>query len=346
MNTGVISNPNAASPTVADEYSQASEGYDRMLGEAVAFAVEKEKVANLDDKDLVDGTESLYDALYQRILPCLPQLEVNGSEGFLDTLKAGVRKVIQLVKDFFHWLHAMIFGKKQRIKRSNIAIDKLIRAGKLRTSPARYPHAAGWLYNSEQGIGYIPHNLSWLENVQKQIIDLLDKETRVQAIFKNAIVSVMEGNQLPTSVLKETEERFANLYQLKPAKPAGHRAKVLGSVEYGVYVGDERLVFGAVRTNRWTERKEFIPDISLVRTIHSKLSTIESKLNAMINSNDAFKNKLIKDLDGYAGLGKDAGSITAVKSIIASYTSHTKKIQRIVLDAILGTNDILTNCFE
>ena len=346
MTTGVISNPNAPSPTVTDIYSQASDGYDRMLGEEAVYAVVKEKEANLDDKELVDGSESLYDTLYQRILPLVTPIEVEGSEGLVDFIKAGVVKVIQLIKDFFIWLKNMVFGKSERIKRSGIEIEHKLRSGKLRTTPARYPHTAGWLYYSQKGVGYIPDTPVWLEDVADQILDVLNKESSVQNLFTNALTDITENGTNGNVALENAMDSYGALYKLKPQTPNGYRGLLIGSAELGVYNGSNGgLVFGVVKLNGLTNRVEFTPNITVARNVHAKVTTIENKLKKLLTDNEKCKSDLIKKLNDYSKKGSQS-SITAIKALISSYTGHTKKIQRLALDATLGINDILSNCFE
>lgn len=270
-----------ATPTTGQTYDENPEGFDQVVSGESSKALKEEKA--LRDKDNVTGAESLYNQLYA-LLGSKPTLqEVEGTEGFLDTVKAGLAKLGKWIKQFMVWLKEMIFGRGSKIKRQEADLSTLIKTGTLR-GKADYPSSIVPFCPIQSGhLGVLPSNLEWMKKEQKSLREFVNNtkeaiRTGISTLdgWERALKDVSRGNTRSIEAYGDAYALASGIWdkfklRLRQSNPALHVYDAEGVI-FGSYVCNltcfgHNMRFSVSKYNRYTQRNTFSTTQSTIESI-------------------------------------------------------------------------------
>lgn len=141
------------SPTVYEEYEEDREGYDLVSDETTMVALSREN-------DKISGLESVYNYVLHRHQNRLTAS--TGTEGFIDSVKHGIGKLIQVVKDFFKWIWSFFGTKGKALKDKGDELEVALKANGVREDDIPYPKAAFYIFPKTPRL---PSNVGWVSTV-------------------------------------------------------------------------------------------------------------------------------------------------------------------------------------
>lgn len=325
------------SPTTAQSYESAPDGYDAMLSDETETALRKEKETRKDD---VDGSESLYHSLSRLVLP-KPSLEtVEGSEGVLGTIKGGLSRLWKWLKEFLGWLRNMIFGRKARVNRQVEDLAQLIKTGTLKPK-AVYPHSIVPLCPIQRGkLGEVPGNLEWLKAEQKRVHDFVNT---AKVIVKTAAKQLKEWEPLFRKVADGKEVDLAAFTKpavlgvalwgplklpIKQQDPYDeilhYEGAIFGSYEANISVVGNAMVFSVSKYNGYTGKQEFSTSPSTAKDIFTENESLGSALDSLSSECEDTLKSAIKVLERAINsipMQSRVGQIKEATRFINSYIS-------------------------
>lgn len=281
-------------PTTAESYESAPDGYDAVLSGETTEALKEEKTKRDKDGD-VNGSESLYNSLYRLVMPTASLDNVEGSEGVLSSISNGFKKLWTWLKQFAVWLKEMIFGRKARINRQVDDLAHLVKTGTLKTK-AKYPHSIIPLCPIQRGkLGEVPGNLEWLRTEQKRLHDFVDNAkvivktaSRQLNDWETLFRKVADGKEVDLSSFASTYDvsealwRHLKLPELKNEahlKILRYEGNIFGSYEATVSVAGNSFHFSVVKYNAYTGKQEFSTSPSTAQDIFTENEKLGTALD-------------------------------------------------------------------
>ena len=160
------------SPTTLQEYESEKDGFDSDVDSKPDLYKEYEENTGTDSKDTVEGSESFYTPFY-KLAGVNPSFnDVNGSEGFTDTLKEWGDTITRKIKAFFKWLWDFFFNKTRIIeKRSHLTGIKM-KASDVKKGDLVYPSTTWRLYTLPSG-AKPESNLNWVSKNLTSVSDTI-----------------------------------------------------------------------------------------------------------------------------------------------------------------------------
>lgn len=282
------------SPTTAQSYESAPDGYDAMLSDETETALRKEKETRKDD---VDGSESLYNSLSRLVLAKPTMGNVEGSEGVLKSIKNGIDQLWKWLKEFAKWLSNMIFGRKARVERQVEDLAQLVKTGTLRAK-AEYPRSIVPLCPIQRGVlGEMPGNLEWLRNEQKKVHSfvvtakgIIKFAARQLKDWEPLFRKVANGEDVDISQFQSTHILGEVLWkplglpadrQYQSVKILHYVGMIFGSYEATITMAGNSMQFSVSKYNAYTGKQEFATSPSTVKTIFDENEKLTSSLDSL-----------------------------------------------------------------
>ncbi len=148
------------SASLKDIYDEDMEGFDAVVDNAVMSKLS-------DENDAVSGTERFYNYILHNHPTAVTDFgSVSGSESLVDSLKKGIRALIQTVKDFFKWIWSFISGKEEKIDVKLKSVSHLLKDKGVKTGNIPYPNTAVFIYPKP---GKPAGELGWVGDANKRI---------------------------------------------------------------------------------------------------------------------------------------------------------------------------------
>lgn len=205
-------------PTLKDISDQDMVDFDTVEAEPVMAELSAEN-------DQVSGTERFYNYILHSHAVAAAELgSVTGTEGLLGSIKNGVSKVIQMVKDFFKWIWSFFSAKEKKIDNKLETLDQRLKDKGVKAEEIRYPNGTYFIYPKP---GKPVKDLGWVGETNKRVA--------------KGIANVNTYAAKLTELLA-TLERMA-----KDHKPVGDLTK-----EVIAYNGKIRGIFGAAGKDKAT----------------------------------------------------------------------------------------------
>ena len=285
-------------PTTAQVYASGAEEYDELLADDKHADVKKEKAAKDKEEPVVDGAESLYNALYRLTGVGVASMSVDGTEGFLESLKQGFSKLLQWLKQFAVWLKQMIFGRKARVDRQSDDLSQLIKSGTLKDS-VTYLRSCVPLYpiTKSRKLGDIPNNLEWLKEEQKNIKAFVSNAKKVLHQAERTLTEwVMRYQEVVDGDVTRLDD-FTNVVSMYEDlwKPLGlqtvdrnERHKILtlrgyifGSFDFTVFITPTTHRMDVLKDNRIQGDVKYSTTHSTVKSIYDENERLTADLNSL-----------------------------------------------------------------
>jgi len=148
------------SPTLKDISDQDKEEFD--------VIEEQDTLTKLsDENDRVSGTERFYNyILHSKAAVATSLSQVSGSEGLLDMAKDGVKKVIQMVRDFFKWIWSFFSAKEKKIDHKLVSIDIHLKDKGVKPGEHEYPQSTFFIYPRP---GKPVADLGWVAETNRRV---------------------------------------------------------------------------------------------------------------------------------------------------------------------------------
>lgn len=147
-------------PTLKDISDQDREDFDAIAAQPLMAELSAEN-------DQVSGTEKYYNyILHSQAVVAAELGSVSGSEGFFGSIKEGVKKLIQMVKDFFKWVWSLFSAKGQKIDQKLQSIDHELKDKGVKTGDIKYPRSTRFIYPKP---GKPAKDLSWVSEANQRI---------------------------------------------------------------------------------------------------------------------------------------------------------------------------------
>lgn len=119
------------------------------------------------ENDQVSGTEKYYNyILHSQAVVAAELGSITGAEGLFSVIKNGVKKVIQIVKDFFKWIWSFFSAKGQKIDNKLQDIDHALKDKGVKAEEVRYPQSTRFIYPKP---GKPAKDLSWVTETNNRI---------------------------------------------------------------------------------------------------------------------------------------------------------------------------------
>lgn len=301
-------------PTTAQVYASDPESYNDLLSDDKKAAVKKEKETKDEEDKAVDGTESLYNALYRLTAGDVPLSSVEGSEGVLANIKSGFTKVLKWLKEFLIWLKQVIFGRKARVHRQSDDLAQLIKSGTVKPS-AVYPRSAYALFpiTKSRKLGDIPNNLEWLKEEQKRIKafvvnakKVIDTAERTLTLWSSRYSDVVDGKITKVSDFDNLVNVYEELWKplgltvtnrQEQNNVLGLQGYIFGSYNVNVQVSSNSTRFDTTKENRATSEVRFSTSHSTVKAIFEENERLTTELNSLTNGSEKALRMMIKVME-------------------------------------------------
>lgn len=201
------------SPTVKEIYEE-GEAEFIAAGEIPQMAL----LSNENDK--VSGLESLYGIILREHHRKLPVSSVTGNEGFMDSIREGFKKLIQVVKDFFKWFWSLFASKEKDISDKISRTEEKLDKNGAKSGAVPYPMKAVYIYKKQ---GKPDNNLHWIKDALLDVVKIADKTTafvKDAEKLMTAVTSASEANVLSsmTELPKELSSAFLSVFKLEDNK--------------------------------------------------------------------------------------------------------------------------------
>jgi len=147
-------------PTLKDISDQDREEFDAIEQQPVMEELSAEN-------DQVSGTERYYNyILHSHAVVAADLGSVSGTESILDSVKNGVKKVIQMVKDFFKWIWSFFSAKEKKIDNKLENIDHRLKDKGVKSGEITYPQKTYFIYPKP---GKPAKDLGWVSETNKRV---------------------------------------------------------------------------------------------------------------------------------------------------------------------------------
>lgn len=147
-------------PTLKDISDQDREEFDVIEQQPVMDELSEEN-------DQVSGTERYYNYILHSHAAIAADLgTVSGTEGILSSLKNGVKKVIQMVKDFFKWIWSFFSAKEKKIDNKLENLDHRLKDKGVKSGEITYPQSTYFIYPKP---GKPVKDLGWVGEANKRV---------------------------------------------------------------------------------------------------------------------------------------------------------------------------------
>lgn len=124
-----------------------------------------------EEYNKVDGMEALYGFFVrQNDRPLLSGRE--GAEGFMDSIKSGVNKIVDMIKSFFKWIWSFFSGSKEKSEKKAETVKEEIKKKGIKPGKHKYPGTSKKLFSMFEKQG---NNLQWLKRAITQIEGLISQ---------------------------------------------------------------------------------------------------------------------------------------------------------------------------
>lgn len=287
-------------PTVLEEYEADQQAYSAVIAGDAPLRLSREH-------DLVDGNETLYRALLTRF-PI--QTPVEGNEGFLSSIKAGVSALIKAVRDFFKWLWEFFTGRQARLENKTENLEHDLKERGVKSSDINYPLSVFDLYpkttRPETSLLWLEAEIGAIGKAITKVESYLD----VTRAFSQAAVSgTVKGTDLD-SYLKTVKEAFVEGH----AFFGPHTLKVSqdGRITTVKLPRDSRNAPGIFRTS-----------LTQVQHLLDEVKGLQNKLDTMLTKSVALEQGLLKAL----GKVQEPPQLEAVKLHVRTSMGSIKELE-------------------
>jgi len=328
-------------PAVAQLYEEDKEGFDAVTEEPVLA-----KLSN--ENDQISGLEHVYSyILNNRPSPPVMFDSVGGVEGFVDTIKSGVKASIQAVKDFFKWLWSFFGSKKKIIEQKAENITNLVDAHGAKDGDIPYPKSVSFIYLKT---GKPESNISWLTAAITNAAKAIDKTNKYTELLKGL------SDSAHTALMNETSEidytGINESFSKEVATAFGITNKPIsflslddlsfkdGRFAYHINVQSQRNVSGAV----------FHTTTSELQTHVKEYKALKVKLDTMAKNVHDLEGKFIKQLENQlivsARVAKDNAkgrqSVENTKALVREAMANIKVLQTALYRSANAILDVIS----
>lgn len=315
----------SVSDTIFDEYDNDKTNIDKILDDnpQESDRVEKEFKSNLKELETAVGNESItmgsfktlelaHSNVYNRLKHFKGMIglggSINGSEGFLDSLKEGFRKIIKLIKEFFLYFYEIFTNRTKQLGKELAKATTKLKAKGLAINKDSYPKEANKLIFD---ISFT--NPQWLVEGVKRVNDLLGKFEKGNGIFSQYLTKEKQGSvkDIETNFIKELIDVFhlkhiTNGYYESPddqypnfssvfANIDGPEAPSVVSANYGVTINHHKSNSNKEGLINKLEHTKVVMNDSTITQLVSELEKLYNKFKNIIPN----PNKSIRDYEDF-----------------------------------------------
>lgn len=315
-------------PTLLEEYEADQKGYDQFADEDTVITLSREH-------DRVQGNEAFYKVLLDNLST---PASVTGNEGFMSTVKAGVNKVIEVVKSFFKWLFSFFGGKKEVASRKAETLGLDLNKHGVKKGEVKYPSNYDFIYNLD---GKPHNNLGWmtaaLTEVQQTIKDIKKYVTHVEQA-SSAITRGLSGNETATvSVAIDTfYGGTADCFRItKPDTPTA----LFGPVK--IKLGTLGKLHEATLVRLITKDSGFQTSLQEVTKHLAQHNTVLTDANAMVKKTAELEGALVKMLKGISETTNKTDA-EHLQGMVRTVMANIKLVETHVFKALTASASILS----
>lgn len=286
--------------SVVDEYEGDKKNFDRYINDPDVDTSKNKKIEKINQTSPgvdIEGDE-FFD-IDQAVLDYPDDVwDVSGTEGFVESVQEGIRKLIRLVRNAFIFIYEIVFNKVQRVKYRYTNVESEIRSRGIKQGYVKYPKSAIKLWLR----GGYPETGRWIGTSLDAVTSIYKKNKAAQDTIKTltSSASVFSSKKESQDYVLKTAREYANV--ICPSHQPTYSSTDLlpgGKVIRVSYAPINNPLGTKVEIHRIQGQspagKSFIPETTAVSTIMSKALI----LIKLINEDHKSPSSLSRDFEKY-----------------------------------------------
>lgn len=330
------------SPTVYMEYEKDKEGYDSFLDDGSKKPKVKDYVEREEDKDGVDGSESLRTRLNTFYGTNVTLNEVNGAEGFMGNIKEGFVKLIKKVKDFFKWMWEYFISRSSRVNKKIEALTtKLKSQGVKENTEIAYPANAGRIYTLPRNKKPL-NNLSWMDASLRYLEDMVNGTKSFNSAANTLLKDVVSKDLKPGAATVKIYDLAVKAF----ADKAGQEQTVINTF------GNFQLIFRPkdkfltiTSLNAIASGNKFKTNLQTVTSMLTRVERIAKQYTANVNDAKTIEKTVLEELNKLNKSDESGGNKMsnqdAVRNVITRVMETIRQTNDVAYKGLQSATDIL-----
>jgi len=274
-------------PTLKDISDQDREEFDAVEAQPLMVELSAEN-------DQVSGTEKYYNyILHSQAVVAAEMGTVNGAEGIWSSIKNGVDKVIQMVKDFFKWIWSFFSAKEKKIDNKLREIDHRLKDKGIKTGEIHYPQTTYYIYPKTVS-GKPAGDLGWVSETNSRIAKGITNSNTYATLLGehlNLLERMAKAFNPVADMVKATLAYQGKVREIFGKSATGDKATFITQDDFRFGIG--RIVYSPVNSSRrdfhaatFTTtvttveeiRKETVSNLALVKKMTVDLQKLEKEM--------------------------------------------------------------------